>query len=128
MNFPINTRNKNGITPLAIAVKSDLKEQSAMLLEKNADPYILDDSGECALTLAIKTHQDILPDIVKFAGKSQDMAGDTILHYAARIANEDTVRRLVNMGLDKNARNILGETPYDMAKRWQREEIASLLK
>ncbi len=128
LNYPINSRNKNGITPLAIAVKTDLREQAAMLLEKNADPYILDDSGECALTLAIKNHQDILGDIVKFAGKSQDMTGDTILHYAARIASEDTVHRLVNMGLDKNARNILGETPYDMAKRWQREEIAAILK
>ena len=56
------------------------------------------------------------------------MVGDGILHYAARIADVETMKKLVTMGLDKTLKNISGEKPYDMAIRWQRPEIAELLK
>lgn len=126
--YPINGRNRDGITPLGLAVNASLIEQTAVLLENGADPFIVDNSGECALSLAIKKHTSILSSIVKAAGNRVDMAGDGILHYAARLADEETVKQLLSMGLDKSIRNITGETPYDMAIRWQRPNIADLLK
>ena len=129
MNYPINARNKNGMTSLCFAAKNQLQEQAKVLLEYGADPFILDNSGECALTYAMKDEEtNILSDMVKIVGNAKDMVGDGILHYAARVANEDTIKRLVSMGLDKTARNISGETPYDMAKRWLRNDIAEMLK
>ena len=128
--YPLDTRNADGYTPLNYAIEADDVNMAAILLEKGANPFqTIDKKGTNGVTIALeKNNKKMIENIVKYAAGLSDIQGNTILHYAARIANEDTVRRLVNMGLDKNARNILGETPYDMAKRWQREEIASLLK
>lgn len=127
-NYPIDARNRKGITPLAMAVKSNQYELASQLLENGADPYILDNSGECALTFALKNNYKILEKIVQTCGRQVDMVGDGILHYAARMADVETMKKLVTMGLDKTLKNISGEKPYDMAIRWQRPEIADLLK
>ena len=133
MDYPINMRNKNGVTPLAIAVTQNLKEHSKILLEKGADPFITDNEKNCPLTIAfdkLKTSNDysIIDNIVKLAGNKTDYQGEGILHYAARIADAKTVQLLVEKGLDKTVRNISGETPQDIAIRWQRKDIANLLK
>ena len=62
-------------------------------------------------------------------GQFTDTIGDGILHYAARMGDAETVKLLLKMPkIDRNARNIAGETAYDIAMRWQRPEIAQLLK
>ena len=133
MNYPINMRNKNGITPLAIAVSKNLNDHSRILLENGADPFITDNEKNCPLTIAFEkllTSNDyaIIDNIVKLAGNKTDYQGEGILHYAARIADAKTVQLLVEKGLDKTVRNISGETPQDIAIRWQRKDIANLLK
>ena len=40
----------------------------------------------------------------------------------------DTVKHLVGLGLNVNAKNISGETPAAMAARWQRPQAAELLR
>lgn len=127
-NYPINARNHMGITPLAMAVRTNQSELAAVLLENGADPYIMDNSAECALSMALKNNTEILQKIAKTSSRSVDIVGDGILHYAARIGDVGTVKLLLSMGLDKTMRNISGETPYDIAVRWQRTEIADLLK
>ena len=128
MQYPLNTRNKDGLTPLSIAVKANMTEQAKVLLENGADPFITDNERECPLSLAFTKQEDILNSMVKFAGNKTDYQGDGILHYAARIADVQTIQRLLSMGLDRTARNISGETPRDIAIRWQRNDIAELLK
>ncbi len=133
MNYPINTRNKDGITPLSIAIRKNLNEHSKILLENHADPFITDNEKSCPLTIAfenLKNSNDyaIIDNIVKLAGNKTDYQGEGILHYAARIADAKTVQLLVEKGLDKTVRNISGETPHDVAIRWQRKDIANLLK
>ena len=133
MDYPINMRNKNGVTPLAIAVSKNLNEHSKILLENGADPFITDNEKNCPLTIAFEkllTSNDyaIIDNIVKLAGNKTDYQGEGILHYAARIADAKTVQLLVEKGLDKTIRNISGETPQDIAIRWQRKDIANLLK
>lgn len=133
MDYPINMRNKNGVTPLAIAVSKNLNEHSKILLENGADPFITDNEKNCPLTIAFEkllTSNDyaIIDNIVKLAGNKTDYQGEGILHYAARIADAKTVQLLVEKGLDKTVRNISGETPQDIAIRWQRKDIANLLK
>ena len=133
MNYPVNTRNKDGVTPLAIAVKKNLNEHSILLLENGANPFISDNEKNCPLTIAfenLKNSKDysIIDNIVKLAGNKTDYQGEGILHYAARIADAKTVQLLVEKGLDKTVRNISGETPEDIAIRWKRKDIADLLK
>ncbi|MCM1322524.1 MAG: ankyrin repeat domain-containing protein [Bacteroides sp.] len=127
-HYPLNARNRNGITALTIAVQTGQLELTRLLLENGADPFILDNAGNCAVTLGITENPEILPDLIKIAGNKTDMAGDTILHYAARISDEEIIKKLLAMGLNRAVRNISGETPYDIAVRWQKTATAELLR
>ena len=111
------------------SVEHNLPEAARILLENGADPFLTDNSGNCAVSIAISGSPEILNSIVTTCGSAKDMAGDTILHYAARTADESVIKKLLSMGLDRNSRNITGETAYDIAIRWQRPaEIVALLK
>ncbi len=127
--FPVSQRNGKGMTALNIAVEKDNESLALVLLEYGADPYLATPAGENALTSVFKTKNfTILDAIVKYNSEKTDRQGDTILHYAARTADKDTVSHLVAMNLDRAAKNITGETPAQMAERWDRPEIAELLK
>jgi len=129
MGYPVNIRNGKGLTPLNMAVSGNQKKNSLMLLEKGANPFTATISGDSALTNAFKNGNiEILDAIVKYNATKTDMQGDTILHYASRLANETTCKHLVELGLDRNAKNISGETPSQMAERWNRSAIANILK
>ena len=69
----------------------------------------------------------MLSNIVKYSGTLTDIQGNTILHYAAKISDASTVKTLISYGLDINAKNISGDTPYDTPERWNRKQIAQIL-
>ena len=126
--YPIDQRNGKGLTPLGLAIEQNQHILAKILLKNNADPFVTDNSGDCAVVLCFKQeNDDILADMVNSAGTKTDLQGDTILHYAARSATPSTVKHLIELGLDRTRRNTAGETPYDIAKRWKRPEIAQLL-
>ena len=128
--YPADTRNAAGYTPLALTVKNSQNDLAEVLLEKGANPFTaIDRSGACALTIAMARKDNVmLGYMVKYAGTKTDIKGNTILHYAAQTADAETVEKLLRLGLDKNARNISGETAYTVAVNWQRPDIAQLLK
>lgn len=129
MGYPLSQRNGKGVTPLNTAVSNNQKKLALTLLERGADPFVATVSGDCALTNAFKNgNVEILDAIVKYNARKTDTAGDTILHYAARIGSETQVSHLVDLGLDRSAANLSGETPAQMAKRWNRNTVADLLK
>jgi ankyrin repeat protein len=76
----------------------------------------------------LKNNSETLSSIVRLAGAKTDLRGDGVLHYAAQIADSDTIRRLLSMGLDKSIKNVSGETPYDIAVRWEKRDVARLLQ
>lgn len=120
MSYPVNRRNSLGITPLGLAITNKNVSIARVLLENGADPFTTDNSGSCPVATAILQNPDILATIVQTTGNKTDMAGDGVLHYAAQTADITTIQKLISMNLDKTARNISGETPYDVAVRWQR--------
>lgn len=129
MNYPVNRRNSSGTTPLVLAVTQNSIELASLLLAYGADPYIADNTGECSVSLALKSNNAaIIDEIVVQAGTKTDISGEGLLHYAARLSNTETVKRLLSMGLEKNQKNIAGDTPYDIAVRWQRPDIAAVLQ
>ncbi|WP_294429470.1 ankyrin repeat domain-containing protein [uncultured Treponema sp.] len=129
MGYPASQRNGKGLTALNEAVAANEKAQALVLLEYGADPYISTTTGENALTAVFQTkNMELLDAIVKYNSTKSDRQGDGILHYAARTADREIVEHLVAMKLDKNAKNISGETASDMASRWGRKDIAELLK
>ena len=78
--------------------------------------------------MALKGNTPVLDHIVKHSATKTDISGEGILHYAARLSDAETVKKLVSMGLDKGQKSITGETAYDIAVRWQRADIAALLQ
>ena len=129
MNYPLNRRNSLGLTPLTLAVKNNQNDLAKTLVECGADPYVTDNSGNCAVSIALENNHDILNYIVQVTGNKKDMAGEGILHYAARTGDITIIKKLLSMGLDRTSKNISGETPYDIAVRWQRDTaILDVLK
>lgn len=129
MGFPVSQRNGKGMTPLYNAVLKNQKKLALTLLERGADPFIATINGDSALTNAFKNGNiEILDAIVKYNARKTDTKGDSILHYASRIANVQQVKHLLESGLERNVTNLSGETPYAMALRWNRKDIAELLK
>lgn len=129
MGYPVSQRNGKGMTALNMAVEKNNENLALVLLEYGADPYLSTPTGENALTSVFKTKNfTILDAIVKYNSAKTDRQGDTILHYAARTADKETASHLVAMNLDRTAKNITGETPAQMAERWDRPEIAEILR
>lgn len=128
--YPCDTRNAAGYTPLGIAIEHDNRECASVLLENGANPFtMIDNRGKCPISIAFdKKDNELIASIAQFAGYKSDIQGNTILHYAAKIASADMVSRLLAYGLDKYAKNISGETPYTTAMRWKRNDVASLLR
>ncbi len=129
LEYPVNRRNSQGQTPLTMAIASHQYDAARVLLENGADPFLNDNQGNSAASIAVTDNADVLTAIVQSSGIKADVTGDTLLHYAARTGSADTIRRLLSMGLVRDVKNISGETPYDIARRWDRdEEVLGLLK
>ena len=74
-------------------------------------------------------HPDFTPIAAEFSLKQTDTLGDGMLHYAAKFADVQTLKDLLALpGIKLDVKNTAGETPYQVALRWNRSEIAELLK
>jgi ankyrin repeat protein len=114
-----------------LAVQRKSVEATVVLLQNGADPYVSNNTGECAASAALRTMKDkgeLVSNIAKLAGNKVDQRGDGLLHYAAQIADQDDVQALLALGLDKSRRNSSGETPRDVALRWQKGDVARALQ
>ena len=73
------------------------------------------------------TEPDAVGNLVEQDRRSLFTLWAKVLPYAAKISDASTVKTLISYGLDINAKNISGETPYDTAERWNRKQIAQIL-
>ncbi len=129
LRYPVNNRNRTGSTALVLAITSGQENLGRVLLSAGADPYASDNAGQSAVSIALVSMKNLLPVIAEFAADKTDTIGDSILHYAARLADIDTVKRVLTLPrVERTARNVAGETAYDIAVRWQRPEIADILR
>ncbi|MCQ2584219.1 MAG: ankyrin repeat domain-containing protein [Treponema sp.] len=130
MGYPIDGRNSNGYTALTYAVEGNDIERALILLQNKANPFqSINKKGQNAVTIALdKNNKKMIAEIVKTAGKNCDIQGNTVLHYAAKTSSTETVKDLLSFGIPKDVKNISGDTPYDVAKRWGNKEVAELLK
>ncbi|MDR1443656.1 MAG: ankyrin repeat domain-containing protein [Treponema sp.] len=117
-----------GRSPLRLAVDKEAWELAKILADAGADPFaIAGDSrtpGEITLTKGQGPIQAV------FSGKAinaRDSSGNTILHYAARSSDPETVVLLLQLGASKSIKNISAESPADIARRWNRDDTLSML-
>ncbi|UTC62905.1 ankyrin repeat domain-containing protein [Treponema sp. OMZ 787] len=127
--YPLNKRNKNGETAILLAVQNSQKELTRALLAGGADPFIVNNKGVSAITEIFTNNTDLAPAAAEFSLNQTDTLGEGILHYAAKFADAKTVKELLALpGINLDVKNTAGETPYRVALRWNRSEIADLLK
>lgn len=128
--YPVDSRNANGYTALTYAVENNMVAPAVILLENGANPFLsTDKKGRNAAMIALENkNQNMISNIVKFAGEKADVQGNTILHYAARTGSAQDVKRLLDAGVNKDKKNIFGDTPYTIAIRWENFEAMELLK
>jgi ankyrin repeat protein len=117
-----------GRTPLRIAVDLENWEIAKLLADGGSDPFSA--AGDSKTPAGIALAKGVPAIRALFSGRgisSQDAAGNTILHYAAQTGSSELIRLLIELGANKHSRNIASESPADIARRWNRPDIVSLL-
>ncbi|GHV88520.1 hypothetical protein AGMMS50267_08830 [Spirochaetia bacterium] len=117
-----------GRTPLRMAVDKNNWEAAKLFADSGSDPFSTAGDGKTPASIAIASGIDAVKAI--FSGRaiaSKDVGGNTILHYAAQTGSRELIALLLDLGANKNSRNITAESPADMARRWNRPDLAALL-
>jgi ankyrin repeat protein len=120
--------DSEGRSPLRLAVDQESWELAKLLADSGADPFTIAGDGKTAGELVIAKGANQVQMI--FSGKAinaRDSSGNTILHYAARYGNRETIAVLLELGANKSIKNISAESPADIAKRWERTDTLSML-
>jgi ankyrin repeat protein len=117
-----------GRNPLRLAVDQGAWDCAKFLADAGADPFTVAGDGKTPGELAFAKGGVGIQAL--FSGKAihaKDASGNTILHYAARYGNPELISLLLELGANKDLKNIAAERPADIALRWDRPETAALL-
>lgn len=125
----VDTCDCDSRTALHAALSTGNLVVAARLAAAGADIFARDKNGETPVSLAIGLGPDALKAIL--AGdrlRAVDPLGATALHYAAQAGNAAAIDWLIQAGVDRTVRNILGESAADIAGRLGFSDIAAKLK
>jgi ankyrin repeat protein len=122
--------DSEGRTALRYAVDRANWDAAKFLANDGADVFSVARDGKTPAEITLTTDDR---DAVRavFGGKAvgtRDSEGNIILHYAARASTASIVSLLIELGADKAARNTSGDTAYDIARRWNRQDIMAILR
>ncbi|MDR2796480.1 MAG: ankyrin repeat domain-containing protein [Spirochaetaceae bacterium] len=122
--------DSEGRTALRYAVDRANWEAAKFLANDGADVFSVARDGKTPAEITLATeNRDAVRAV--FGGKavaSRDSEGNNILHYAARDSTASIVSLLIELGADKMARNTSGDIPFDIARRWNRQDIMAILR
>jgi ankyrin repeat protein len=124
----LSTVDSDGRTPLRIAVDRDNWETARILADAGSDPFSVSGDGKTPAAIVLTKGREPVRAI--FSGRAivaKDRAGNTILHYAAQAGSRELIALLLDLGANKATKNIAAESPADIARRWNRVDIAALL-
>ncbi|MDR2468478.1 MAG: ankyrin repeat domain-containing protein [Spirochaetaceae bacterium] len=126
----LNVVDREGRTPLRYAVDMSNWEAAKFLTDQGANVYSVARDGKTPAEIALATgNREAVRAL--FGGKAiaaSDQAGNTALHYAARLGLTDIIFFLIEMGAQRDRRNTSGETAADIANRWGNTEAAATLR
>jgi ankyrin repeat protein len=125
----IDARDANSDTALHAALRTGNLAVAAKLAAAGSDLFSKNRNGETPMSLAILAGPEALKAIIGGTRiKVLDSLGASPLHYAAQLGKAEAVDWLIAAGVDKNQRNILGESAADIAEKRGYAEIAAKLK
>jgi ankyrin repeat protein len=128
LGAPVSAIAANGKTPLRLVLEQNKWDQAKLLADAGSNIFVVAGDGKCPAEIAIAKGREAVNAI--FAGpaiSARDPTGNTVLHYAAHTGTPDLVSLLIELGANKNTRNISAESPGDVALKWRRPDIAALL-
>ena len=100
----------------------------SLLLKNGANAFLANNRGESPISLVLTDQTEFLDSFSENMKDSSDAMGDTILHYAARLATAETVLKLLKAGHDANSKNLEGQTALDVANRWSNQDVQAVFK
>lgn len=129
----INATNNENLTPLVQAVFESLDVEVVQeLLQRGADPNvsILDDGTVLHLMTATPGFENIVREAIRCGGdlEARDNNGNTPLHVAAREGETSLIEFFLCQKAELvSAKNIMGQTPQQVAFENNQAESAALL-
>jgi uncharacterized protein len=125
----LDARDRFSATCLHTALRAGDRDTAARLAKAGADIFARDKDGETPVSLAMASGIEALKALVTATGiVAKDKQGNGWLHYATIAANADMATWLLAAGSDRTAKNISGETAYDVAVKRGKTALAELLK
>ena len=125
----VNARNKEGVTPLEIAVQKGNLNLANYLTVYGANIHTQDTKGRSPLKLALEADNKMLEAILKRENStSQDTDGNTPLHIA--LINDvplSKIQYIVSLTDDVNIRNKDGNSPLFLTVLKNRQKVGELL-
>jgi ankyrin repeat protein len=115
-NAQVNARNKEGDTPLLLAVRLNEQASGELLLSRGADIFASNSAGESPLFLTFPKEGKSDSELRRWmlspqTLKAKDGLGNTALHYLAQWKSDRWIPQLISMGAYTEAPNATGETP-----------------
>jgi cytohesin len=114
----VNSKDKDGWTPLHLAVKAGYKDVVELLIAKGADVNAKDKFGETPLIFAASAgNKDVFEVLIAKGAdvNSKDVTELTPLLVAAMEGHKELAELLIAKGADVNAKDIVGATTLFMA-------------
>ena len=129
----LNAVDRDGKTPLRLAVDSELFEDAKIIADAGADPFLAAVDNKSPAEISFSKDDEWNEKCLRalFSGRainSIDSSGNTILHYAARYGTPQSIRLLLGLNANKTIRNISSELPVDIANRWGNSANAEILR
>ena len=123
-----NSRDRFADTPLHAALAQKDYATAAILLKAHADPFAPNYKRVTPISMVL-SETAALKDFVMAAGiGSTNILGEGFLHAAVRDAKPEAVKLLLDLGIDRKAKNISGETALDVARTKGDAGILALLQ
>jgi ankyrin repeat protein len=124
----LNSIDAEGRTPLRAAVDLNNWDAAKILADAGSDPFAPAEDGKTPAGIVLTKGAEPIKAV--FSGRgigAKDSSGNTILHYAAQVCGPELIALLIDLGANKNVKNIAAESPADIARRWNRGDIATML-
>jgi ankyrin repeat protein len=124
-----NSVDSEGRTPLRLALDKNLLDIAALLADNDSDLFYAARDGKTPADISLAGGEAMVRALFSSVStiNAKDPSGNTILHYAARYGDPKMVSVLLDLGAQKNVRNIASESPAEIAVRWRNPEAAALL-
>jgi ankyrin repeat protein len=121
--------DSNGRTPLRLALELGAGEAARLLADAGANPFSVAVDGKTPAELALARGGEGIRAVFSGRGvNAKDAAGNTVLHYAAKLGNGELISLLFELGANKSIKNIAAESPADIARRWNQNQAIALLE